>query len=76
MGVYTIQFCQWIFQEQPTMIKATGTLNDDGVDAEMSTKLFYSDNKVGTMNTSTVTTMGCTAKITGTKGEITVRTSS
>lgn len=72
MGVYTIQLCQWVFQEPPKSIKATGSLNDDGVDTEMSAELIYSGNKIGKMQTSTTTTLPCTAKIVGTKGEITV----
>lgn len=72
MGVYTIQLCQWVFQEEPVSIQATGILNDDGIDLEMSGKLTYSGNKVGKIKTSALTTTDCTAKIVGTKGEITV----
>lgn len=72
MGVYTIQLCQWVFQEEPVSIKATGILNDDGVDLEMSAELTYSGNKVGKIKTSALITTDCTAKIVGTLGEITV----
>lgn len=72
MGLYTIQLCQWVFQEAPVSIEATGVLNDDGVDLEMSTKLTYSGNKVGKIHTSALATTSCTATIVGTKGEITV----
>lgn len=72
MGVYTIQLCQWVFQKEPISIQATGILNDDGVDLEMSGELKYSGNKIGKMKTSALNTMSCTAKIVGTKGEITV----
>lgn len=73
MGVYTTQLCQWVFQEEPVSIQATGVLNDDGVDLEMSGELTYSGNKVGKIKTSALTTTSCTAKIVGTKGEITVK---
>lgn len=72
MGVYTIQLCQWVFREEPISIQATGVLNDDGVDLEMSAELKYSGNKVGKIQTSALATTSCTAKITGEKGEITV----
>lgn len=72
MGVYTIQLCQWVFREEPILIQATGVLNDDGVDLEMSAELTYSGNKVGKITTSALTTTSCTAKIVGTSGEITV----
>lgn len=72
MGLYTIQLCQWVFQEEPVSIEATGVVNDDGVDLEVSAKLMYSGSKVGRIETSALVTTSCTAKILGTKGEITV----
>lgn len=72
MGVYTIQLCQWVFREEPISIQATGTLNEDGVDLEMSAELTYSGDKVGKIKTSALITTSCTAKIVGTEGEITV----
>lgn len=73
LGVYVIQFCQWVFQEEPKSIKATGTLNDEGIDVEVSVEITYSDNKVAKVKTSALTTLSNTAKIIGTKGQITVR---
>lgn len=72
LGIYTIQFCQWAFQQAPKSIKATGKLNDDGVDVEMSAEIQYGDNKVGKMKTSSLEELSNTAKIVGTKGTITV----
>lgn len=72
MGVYPIQFCQWIFQKLPQSIQATGSLNDDGVDVEMSVELNYGDNRVGKMKVSVLTTLTSTATIIGTKGTLTV----
>lgn len=72
MGVYTILACQWIFEREPISIKATGTLNDDGVDVEMSADLDYGDNKKAKIRTSALNDYSNTAKIVGTKGEITV----
>lgn len=65
MGVYTIQLCQWVFQEEPLSIKAEGILNADGIDIEMSAELMYNGNKIGKIRTSALETTSCTAKITG-----------
>lgn len=72
VGVYTIQFCQFIFQKEPKSIKATGRLNDQGVDLEMSAELRYDDGKVAKMKTTALYTPSNTAKIYGTKGSMTV----
>lgn len=72
LGVYTIQFCQWIFQKEPVSIKATGTVNDDGVDMDVVAELHYGNNKVAKMRTSFLENLSNTAKIVGTKGTMTV----
>lgn len=72
LGVYTTQFCQFIFQEEPKSIKATGKLNDEGIDLEMTAELRYSGNKVAKMRTSALTTYENVGKIVGTKGTMQV----
>lgn len=72
LGVYVIQACQWVFQQVPKSITAKGTLNDQGVDLEMSAEINYGDNKIGKIKTSAVETLKNTTKIVGTKGQITV----
>lgn len=72
LGIYTIQLCQWVFQQEPESIKATGQLNEDGVDVEMTAELQYRDNKLGKIKTSALDNLSNTAKIIGTKGTITV----
>lgn len=72
LGVYVIQLCQWVFQQAPKSITATGKLNEDGVDVEMIAELNYGGNKVGKIKTSALETLGNAAKIVGTKGQITV----
>lgn len=74
VGVYTILFCHWVFQKEPKSIKATGILNDEGIDLEMSAELNYGDNKLAKMKTSAIYTPSNTAKIIGTKGTMTVNT--
>lgn len=75
LGVYSIQVCQWIFRQEPQSIKATGKLNEDGVDSEMSAELTYGVNKVGRIKTSGLKTQNNTAKIVGRLGTITVNES-
>lgn len=73
LGVYAIQFCQFIFEQEPLSIHATGVLNDDGVDVEVTAVLEYSNNGVAKMKTSFLETLSNGAKIVGTKGTMTVR---
>lgn len=73
VGVYTIQFCQMVFQQEPKSIKVTGEVNDEGVDVEVNAEVSYGDNKVAKMRTSSINTFKNGAKITGTKGTLMVR---
>lgn len=72
LGIYTIQLCQWVFQQEPQSIKATGKLNEEGVDVEMTAEICYGENKVAKMKTSALDNLSNTAKIVGTKGQIMV----
>lgn len=72
LGVYVIQCTQWAMQQAPKSITATGTLNDDGVDLDMAATIEYGDNKIATVKTSALRELNNTAKIVGTKGQITV----
>lgn len=73
LGVYTIQFGQFIFKDAPISIKASGLLNDDGVDIEVTAELKYPGNKVANMKTSFLETIDNDTKIIGTKGTMKVR---
>lgn len=72
MGVYTIQFCQWVFEEVPKSIKANGKLNEEGIDLEFSAEFRYGANKIGKVKTSILEKLSNTAEIVGTKGRIVV----
>lgn len=72
LGVYTIQFCQWIFEKAPISINATGIVNDDGVDIDVTAELNYGNNRVAKMRTSFLENLDNTARIVGTKGSMTV----
>ncbi|KAJ6644319.1 Trans-1,2-dihydrobenzene-1,2-diol dehydrogenase [Pseudolycoriella hygida] len=72
LGVYAIQLCQWIFQEYPKTIEATGTLNSEGVDLTMKASFLYSDSATATIETSAIEALPNRATIKGDKGEITL----
>lgn len=72
LGIYTIQFCQLIFQCEPISIEATGELNDDGVDMEAEAELNYGNNKVGKIKSSFLEHLTNSATVVGTKGTMTV----
>lgn len=72
LGVYVIQLCQWVFKKEPKSITATGKLSEGGIDLEMIAEMKYDDDKVGKVKTSAIQNFSNTAKIVGTKGEITV----
>lgn len=72
LGVYAIQFCQFVFEQEPLSIQATGLLNDEGVDIEVTAELKYGNNRVGKIRTSFLKTPSNEAIIVGTKGTMTV----
>lgn len=72
LGVYTIQFCQFIFNDAPIAIKASGKLNDDGVDVEVCAEFKYSGNRVAKMKTSFLELIENDTEIIGTKGTMIV----
>lgn len=69
LGVYAIQFCQFIFEEEPLSIQATGVLNDDDVDVEVTAELKYSNNGVARIKTSFLEQLSNEAKIIGSNGK-------
>lgn len=73
VGVYTIQFCQLAFKQEPKQVKAKGIVNDEGIDVEVSAELHYGNNKVAKIRISALNTYENSAKIIGTKGTITVK---
>jgi len=72
VGVYTVHFCQMVFKQEPKSIKATGILNDDGVDVEVNAQLVYPGNKTAKIRLSAINTFENATKIHGTKGTLTV----
>lgn len=73
LGVYCLQFLCMIFNNKmPHMIKATGFVNEDGVDVSTSTTLLYNENITATILTHSLVTLSNEACIYGEKGTIRV----
>lgn len=71
--MYPIQFCQWVFQQEPDSIRVLKSyLNDDGVDVELSAEIDYGDGRVAKIKHSFIRLQSNRAKIVGTNGELTV----
>ncbi|KAF2348349.1 Oxidoreductase N-terminal, partial [Trinorchestia longiramus] len=70
-GVYAVNFMLWVFgEEKPLEIKTTGKLNDQGIEAEATVLLKFSNNRFGTFMLSTSCNLPNEAFVTGTKGTI------
>lgn len=72
VGVYTIQFCLLVFKQEPISVKASGIVNNDGVDVEVNAELLFPGNKTANIRISALHTFENAAKIHGTKGTLTV----
>lgn len=71
LGVYGLQFACMVFNnEMPHTIKASGCLNEEGVDVSTSTTLQYKGNRTATIVTHALVDMPNEAYIIGTKGTI------
>lgn len=71
LGVYGLQFACMVFNnEMPHTIKASGCLNEEGVDVSTSTTLQYKGNRTATIVTHSLADMPNEAYIIGTKGTI------
>jgi dihydrodiol dehydrogenase / D-xylose 1-dehydrogenase (NADP) len=72
LAVYTIQISQFVFGTEPLSIKATGKLNDDGVDVETEVELRYPNGGVARFKTSALQQLQNRANIRGSKAAMTV----
>ncbi|KAI8422709.1 hypothetical protein MSG28_006475 [Choristoneura fumiferana] len=50
IGVYTLQFAQFIFKDEPTKVTAVGTVNEEGVDIIAHIILEYSGGRRAVLN--------------------------
>ncbi|EFN61800.1 Trans-1,2-dihydrobenzene-1,2-diol dehydrogenase [Camponotus floridanus] len=73
LGIYCLQFVCLVYNnEMPESIKASGVLNEDGVDISMSATLLYKGNRTATITTQGFVNLTNDASICGTKGIIKV----
>lgn len=70
--MYTIQISQFVFRAEPLSIKATGKLNDEGVDVETEVELKYPNGGVARFKTSALQEYDNKATIRGSKASMTV----
>jgi len=71
LGVYTIQFAQFVFRSEPVSISAKGTLNENGVDVETEVELKYANGGVARFKTSALKELTNKAHVRGTKSLMT-----
>lgn len=74
LGVYVLQFAQYIFKEEPKKVTAIGELNSDGVDVLETVILEYGNSRRAVLNTHTKVLLVNEATVFGTKGHATVST--
>lgn len=72
-GSYGIDILQWIFEDDPIYIKATGKLNDDGVDTDVTAVFSYCNNRKATLKLSINEALTNVLKIVGTKRSMQVK---
>ncbi|CAH4031288.1 unnamed protein product [Pieris brassicae] len=72
IGIYTIQFAQYIFKDDPIKITACGELNDGGVDEVSTIVLEYSGRRRAVLNINATLRLSNNANVYGTHGRVTV----
>lgn len=73
-GIYTIQASLWAFGEYPKEIKATGDVNENGVDVRMNAELTFNNGGKSYIKTSFYEQGINDFQIIGTKGKIKIHT--
>lgn len=72
IGIYTLQFAQFIFKEVPRKVTALGELNEDGVDLVDTVVLEYEGERRAVLNINSKLKLWNKATVVGTKGYATV----
>ncbi|XP_026497860.2 trans-1,2-dihydrobenzene-1,2-diol dehydrogenase-like [Vanessa tameamea] len=72
IGIYTLQFAQFVFREEPVKVTAFGEINNDGVDVVDTIILEYSGNRRAVLNVNAKIRLWNKATVYGTKGRVTV----
>lgn len=72
IGIYALQFAQYIFKEEPIKVSAIGDLNEEGVDLVDTVVLDYAGGKKAVLNVNAKIKLVNNATVYGTKGRATV----
>ncbi|CAK1602241.1 unnamed protein product [Parnassius mnemosyne] len=72
IGIYTLQFAQFIFKEEPIKVTAIGDLNEFGVDLVDTIVLEYKGGKRAVLNINSNVRLWNKATVYGNKGRATV----
>ncbi|XP_004930084.2 trans-1,2-dihydrobenzene-1,2-diol dehydrogenase [Bombyx mori] len=72
IGIYTLQFAQYIFKEEPKKVTTVGGLNEDGVDIYETIILEYDGDRRAVLNVDSRFKMWNKATVVGTNGHITI----
>ncbi|XP_049870206.1 trans-1,2-dihydrobenzene-1,2-diol dehydrogenase-like [Pectinophora gossypiella] len=72
LGVYLLQFAQFILKEEPVKVTAVGELNQDGVDLVDTVVLEYSGGRRAVLNAHARVQLWNKATVYGTKGRLTL----
>ncbi|GBP87688.1 Trans-1,2-dihydrobenzene-1,2-diol dehydrogenase [Eumeta japonica] len=72
IGVYVLQFAQFVFKEEPIKVVSSGELNEDGVDVAVSMILEYSGGRRAVLTANSRLELDNRAVVYGTRGRVTV----
>ncbi|CAH0727456.1 unnamed protein product, partial [Brenthis ino] len=72
IGIYNLQFAQFVFKEEPIKVTAVGELNDEGVDLVDAVVLEYSGGRSAVLNVHSKVKLWNKATVYGTSGRATV----
>ncbi|CAH0727455.1 unnamed protein product, partial [Brenthis ino] len=72
IGIYALQFAQFVFKEEPIKVTAVGELNDEGVDAVDTVVLEYSGGRRAVLNIHSKVKLWNKATVYGSSGRATV----
>lgn len=74
IGIYLLQFAQFVFKDEPIKVSAHGELNEDGVDVVDTVILEYSNGRRAVLNAHAKLRLLNNATVVGDKGRATVST--
>ena len=72
MGIYPITFAQWVLQQSPSEITATGSFTTTGVDEKVAMLLTYPDDTIAVLASTLAADTSYDAWICGSEGRIKV----